>query len=329
MKHITIGFSIHRPEIIPPTADLMRRHEVIFMEEPSTPGFRRMLQDTLSIDDYLLPIDAEYPEFSRRICRLLRELYQKGKKIIQIEPFLENLLDIHDFFSQGHSPGELKPESIQYQVYLAERKATKALVDYYETVMSAPFEVTVKAIIGFARYDAARFRLRDNLRARALARHIKKYTSVFIEAGTIHYLLWQMLRQRLPKQDQVKPVFITHKALRALGKKGHLYGPGDRLTLTYIFHPNIKSTPQQELLAARSLIYTKLIEKEELSADCKTFPHIRNELACIRTANLLNWSDCDRLFALIRRVKTANARQIVDDYLIRFKKIPRKELNAF
>jgi hypothetical protein len=62
MKHITIGFSIHRPEIIPLTADLMRRHEVIFLEEPPAPGFRRMLQGALSIEDYLLPVDVEYPE---------------------------------------------------------------------------------------------------------------------------------------------------------------------------------------------------------------------------------------------------------------------------
>jgi hypothetical protein len=329
MKHITIGFSIHRPEIIPITADLMQSHEVIFLEEPPTPGFRRMLQGDLSIEDYLLPADVEYPEFSRRMCRLLREIHQIGKKIIQVEPFLQHLLAIHTFFSQGHGPGELKPESVQHQVYLAERDATKTLTDYYETVMSASLETAVKAICRFARCDAARFRLRDALRAQALAALLKKYTSAFIEAGTIHYSLFHLLRQSLPQQFQVKPIFIPHKALKILGQKGHLYGPGDQLTLRYIFNPKIRVRRQEELLAARSIMYTKLIEKEEWSVDLKTFPHVRNELACIRTVKLLNLRDCGRLFPLIRRLKTENARQLVDDYLTRLKKIPRHELNPF
>ncbi|MEJ2221159.1 MAG: hypothetical protein P8X80_10110, partial [Desulfobacterales bacterium] len=95
MKPITIGFSIHRSEVIDITADLMHCHDVIFLEEPPASGLQEMLQGALSIDDYLLPAEVEYPEFSRRMCLLLRELYQDGKKIIQVEPFLEHLLAIH------------------------------------------------------------------------------------------------------------------------------------------------------------------------------------------------------------------------------------------
>ena len=54
MKPITIGFSIHRAEIIDITADLMHRHDVIFLEEPPANGLQEMLQGDLSIDDYLL-----------------------------------------------------------------------------------------------------------------------------------------------------------------------------------------------------------------------------------------------------------------------------------
>ncbi|MEJ2220725.1 MAG: hypothetical protein P8X80_07910 [Desulfobacterales bacterium] len=53
MKPITIGFSIHRSEAIDLTADLMYRHDVIFLEEPPANGLPEMLQGTLSIDDYL------------------------------------------------------------------------------------------------------------------------------------------------------------------------------------------------------------------------------------------------------------------------------------
>jgi hypothetical protein len=324
MKPITIGFSIHRSEVIDITADLMHCHDVIFLEEPPASGLQEMLQGALSIDDYLLPAEVEYPEFSRRMCRLLRELYQDGKKIIQVEPFLEHLLAIHTFFSQGHRPKELRPDSVHHQVYRAERDATKALLDYYQIVMNGSFKAAIQAIIRFARYDAARFRLRDGLRAQALTAELNKGSSVFIEAGVIHLALYHLLKKRLPQSLQLKPLFLARKALKILGVKGHLFGPGDQLTLTYIFHPKTHGTFREELLAARSLIYSKLIEKEEVSAGLETFPHIRSELACIRTVKFLTLTDCNRLFPLIRRIKTEHARQLVDDYLVRIKKLPRQ-----
>ena len=324
MKPITIGFSIHRSEIIDITADLMHRHDVIYLEEPPANGLQEMLQGDLSIDDYLLPTEVEYPEFSRHMCLLLRDLYQKGKKIIQVEPFLEHLLTIHTFFSQGHRPKELQPDSVHHRVYQAERDATKALLDYYQIVMNGSFKAAIQAIIRFARFDAARFQLRDSLRAKALATALNKGSSAFIETGVIHLALYHLLKKRLPESLQLKPVFLARKTLKILGVKGHLFGPGDQLTLTYIFHPKTHGTFREELLAAQSLIYSKLIEKEEMSADLETFPHIRNELACIDTVKLLTLEDCDRLFPLIRRVKTEHARQLIDDYLVRIKKLPRK-----
>jgi hypothetical protein len=207
-------------------------------------------------------------------------------------------------------------------VYQAERDATRALLDYYEIVMKGRFKAAIQAIIRFARFDAARFRLRDSLRARALAAQFDKGSSAFIEAGAIHLGLYHLLRKKLPEAVQLKPVFLARKVLKTLGVKGPLFGPGDRLTLTYIFHPQTHGTFREELLAARSLIYSKLIEKEEVSADVETFPHIRNELTCIRTVNLLTLDDCDRLFSLIRRVKSEHARQLVDDYLVRIKMLP-------
>ncbi len=324
MKPITIGFSIHRSEVIDITADLMHHHDVIFLEEPPANGLQEMLQGDLSIDDYLLPAEVEYPEFSHRMCLLLRDLYQKGKKIIQVEPFLEHLLAIHTFFSQGHRPKDLQPDSVHHRVYQAERDATKALLDYYQIVMNGSFKAAIEAIIRFARFDAARFRLRDSLRAQALAAELNKGSSAFIEAGVIHLALYHLLKKSLLESLQLKPVFLARKALKILGVKGHLFGPGDQLTLSYIFYPKTHGTFKEELLAARSLIYSKLIEKEEISVDLETYPHIRNELACIGTVKLLSLEDCDRLFPLIRRVETKYARQLIDDYLVRIKKLPRQ-----
>jgi hypothetical protein len=55
--------------------------------------------------------------------------------------------------------------------------------------MNGSFETSIEAIKHFARLDAARFHLRDSLRAQALVPLIKEYPAAFIEAGVIHYPL--------------------------------------------------------------------------------------------------------------------------------------------
>lgn len=328
MKRVTIGFSIHRPDIIGMTADWMQGHEVIFLEEPPQSGFQQMLARELSIEEYLLPVEVEYPVFSRHMCRLLRKLHAQGKKILQVEPFLQHLLSVHEFFAKGHCPEELTVDSPEEQVYAAERDATKALLDYYQIVMDGTFEETIESTLRFARADAARFRLRDALRTRALADAIPQYESAFIEAGSIHYGLYLNLKKGLPKQVNIKPVFIAHKAMQTIGERGHLFGPGDQLTLRYILYANSKNTQDDALLAARSLVYSKLVEKEELTADLETFPHIRNELACIQIVKRLTLGDCKRLFPLIRHAKSDQVRHMVEDYLARFKKRLPPEING-
>jgi len=315
MQKITLGLSVHRPEMVPYMADWMRRHDAIFLEEPPAAGFAQMLTGELAVNDYLRELDVEYPAFSRNLCYLLQELKAEGMKIFQIEPFLEILLNIHEYFAEGHRPEELNKSSVQYPVYLAERNATGALLAYYQIVMSGSFEASIEAIKQFARLDAARFRLRDSLRAQALAPLIKEYPSTFIEAGLIHYPLWRLLRRRVPPYHRVQLIFIADAALHTLGKKGHLFGPGDLLTLMYIFHPTVAQPKREALLAARSLIYSKLVAKEESTEDLNSLPHLRDELACIQIARRLSTDDCRHLFPLIRSATSAAARQIVAEYL--------------
>ena len=282
MPQVTLGLSLHRPEMIPLISNWMLGHEAIFLEEPPDPDFEQMLSGSLSVNDYLSLLDVEYPSFSQQMCKLLQELTAKGKHIFQVEPFWEILLGIHEFFAEGHHPRELQKNSIQYPVYLAERNATRALLAYYQTVMAGSFDDTIRAIIGFARMDAARFGLRDTLRAQEIASMVRKYSSSYVEAGMMHYPLWRLLRQQLQEKEQVKVVFLADEVLKSSGPKGHLYGPGDQLTLRYIFHPAILNTRREELLAARSIIYSKIIEKEELTDDLSTFPICAMNLIAFR-----------------------------------------------
>jgi hypothetical protein len=153
-----------------------------------------MLAGTLAVDDYLRPLDVEYPAFSRDMCHLLRELRAKGKKIFQVK-------------------------------------------------------------------------------------------------------------------------HLADEALKTMGDKGHLYGPGDQLTLLYVFHPNLAETRREAFLAARSIIFSKISEKEELTDDLDRFPHLSDELACIRTTQQLGLDDYRRLFPLVRRAKSSDARQLVARHL--------------
>ena len=224
-------------------------------------------------------------------------------------------MGIHEFFAEGHWPAELNKNSVQYPVYLAERNATKALLDYYQTAMTGSFEITVGAVKQFARMDAARFRLRDSLRAQELKLKVGKYSSSYIEAGVIHYPLGRLLRKQMVQPEPVQVLQLADEALKTMGDKGHLYGPGDQLTLLYVFHPNLAATRRETLLAARSIIFSKISAKEEVTDELERFPHLRDELACIRMTRQLGLDDCRRLFPLVRRAKSSDARQLVARHL--------------
>jgi hypothetical protein len=194
---------------------------------------------------------------------------------------------------------------------LAEKKSTGALLQYYQTTASRSFDMTVDAVKRFARTDAERFRLRDALRAQALSALLEKFSSSFVEAGMMHYPLKRLMVRQAPRSMRIKSVFPANEIIHCLDQKGHLYGPGDQLTLLYIFHPEITATERETLLAARALIYSKIVIKEELNTDMAAYPHLRDELICIKATRGLSVNECRRLFAKIRGANTFDARQIV------------------
>ena len=312
---MTLGLSEHRPEMVPLIASSMQRHQAILLEEPFDVGFDRMLTGALGVEDYLRELDLEYPRFSREMCYLLRRLKAAGKEIIQVEPYLEILLEIHALFADGHGPGDLAKNSIQYPVYLAERNATRALLSFYNVSMRGSFEDTLQAVKRFARMDAARFRLRDSLRAQVLASLAPEFSSAYIEAGIIHYSLWSHLRRQVDASIKLELLFLAEEANDFASRRRYRFGPGDKLTLLYIFHPNYSETDREDLLAARALIYSKLIAKIELTEDLRSWPHLRDELKCIQITDRLSLKDCRNLYPQVRQGDTRQAPQIVEAYL--------------
>jgi hypothetical protein len=314
----TLVLANHRPETIPAAQQLMARHDTVILEEPPDPRFLPMLTGQVPIDSYLETQDLEYPEFSRRMAGVLRERHRAGTRLYQIEPFINLLLGIHDRFADGDGPSDLPTGTAMQRVYLAEREATAALIDFYNVSTRGTLAASIEAVKRFARCDAQRFALRDRMRAAAMADVITANRSTYIEAGQIHFPLWHELKCQLPSGYPLRVHFLMAGAVQSMGYRGHLYGPGDLLTLHYRFHPQ-RRFQEEDLLAARALIYSKLIAKHEMIEAGEPYPHTRDELEVGAVTACLSMVDCQRLYPPIRRASTTTAREMVQDYLRRKK----------
>lgn len=306
---LTIGFSSHRPETLPLAERVMAKHDHIVIEEPPTPEFSRMLADTLPVDDYVLTADYEFPAFAAAACRMLQRLKNDGKRIYPCEPFMTRLIRIHELFGDGRRPSELMHDDQLWPVYWAEREATRRLLTFYSAAADGDFDPMVEAACAFAAADAARFILRDRLRARSMGRLIADLKGkVYVEAGYLHLRLLRELRRQLPSTSSIRPLYLLGEIYRAAGHHSHLYNPGDLLTLMLIFDrpPTIE---RQHLLAARSLVYNQLSVKEEMAPDDDGYPDARDDLSVIQYVNRLSLDDCRRLYGRIVGMTPYSARQ--------------------
>lgn len=166
----TVLFTTHRPETLPLAEAAMAGASLAVLEEPPHPRFSDMLAGRVSDDEYLMAADYEYPAFARASLAMCRCLHAAGAALAQCDPFMEELFAIHEFFIAGGAPGDIAPETLRGKVYAAERKWSAALLDFYRAAGEEDFARVVEAVKSFARADAARGRLRDALRARALAK---------------------------------------------------------------------------------------------------------------------------------------------------------------
>lgn len=327
-SEITVAFSSHRLETIPRAAALMGNQDLIILEEPSTTGFWDMLNGEISISDYFLEAEPAFPEFSSRTYEVLRGLHNRGVSILQMEPYLEELVHIHDFFGRGGKPQQLKKDTLRLEIYRMERCWTGALVNFYTKAGSrSPFHEIVASVHHFARADATRGRFRDELRVKAILAVIPSGAKSYVEAGYIHLWLLRKLRQGIGALNldyQVKPIWLTEPFTRELIGRRQILGPGDHLTLLYTLRPEKPVTNRSNLLAARSLIYVKLLKKEEISSSTSTegasegatermpTPHILDEYRCLRLVERLSYSDCEALYPKVRELEPSAARKVVE-----------------
>ena len=304
---ITVAFGPHHLEAIPAMVTAMRTHETILLEEPPTPGFTDLLAGRLDIDDYLLETDPGFPRFARALCRELQHLHADGHRLLQVEPFLDGLAQIHERFADGATPAAILADEGLRDIYLAEKEATGALIAFYAASRTDDFPALIEAVCTFARRDAARIRLRDRLRARAIRDLAATAPSLYVEAGFIHFDLFRLLRSAATPGVRVEPLFLLQPEVDRLGVVRRNIGPGDVLTLHYVFHDRLPAA-RAGLLAARSLIAVQLVAREELAPEADApFPHCADDGLVNRLVDRLDLEQCRRLHARIRGQDRATA----------------------
>jgi hypothetical protein len=316
MPSCTVLYTSHRPETLPLAETAMAGASLVALEEPAHPQFADMLAGRVSDDDYLMAADYEFPAFARASLGLYRRLHAAGAALIQCDPFMEELFAIHEFFTSGGAPGDITPDSLRGLVYAAERDWSAALLGFYAAAGAEDFGEVVRSVQAFARADAARGRLRDALRARAVARLAADYPDMVVEAGYIHAALPGALRRALPRGWRLRLRWVLEPAVRPLIGKRQALGPGDVLTMLYTFRPRHES-PRADLLAARALIYIKILGKDEQEAAPGTYPHTADEAACAALAAKLGYADCAALYPRLRHLPKAHARTLAEAYLRR------------
>lgn len=310
---VTIAFTSHRVETIPFAKKLMERHDAIILEEAPTANFGLMLAKKMSITDYVREEGLEFPEFSRRYYRMLRTLSSRGKEIIQIEPYLERLIRIHELFSAGKEPRHVMADPSLRHVYQTEKNAARALFRYYQTSLKGSFPVLIESVREFAKQDAARFRMRDTMRARAIARAVQPGKTYYVESGGIHVFLVNALRKTARGRFAVLTENVMEPQIRHESGESAFLAPGDKLTVHYIFQKGA-DREFERLMAARSIVYIMLLEKRELlPSRTLRAPHIRDEIMANNLVSRLDIEACAALFEKIRHKNRTRVLEIVKE----------------
>ncbi|MEM3495549.1 MAG: hypothetical protein QXW31_07485 [Nitrososphaerota archaeon] len=291
---VKIAFLAHRIEFL----DLLEKEidecDSIILEEPSDLYLERFLNGDISVEEYVTYSDANFPRYMFHQAQLLKNLYMKGIKILQVEPYLEIIERIHMSIKVGKFK-EYTSDPEVGRVLRTEKEAVGKLIEFQEELMRGKFDHVVEKVIQFAIKDSERFKLRDYMRAAAISK-LEEDGRVLVEAGYLHVLLPVFLEKL---NIEVETVNLVEEACRIINQE-YCENPGDSLTKAFILNQTISGDAR--LLAAQSLVYTSLVSKDEkLPTPENLFPHLVEEINLAKKIRKMNYDECKREFQKLFR----------------------------
>ncbi len=260
-----IVFSSHRVENLPFIEREFQKADVIVLEEPKNDLFYDVLENKISVEEYVKNVNTQFPLYTSELVKMLRKF--SDREIYQIEPYLEEVEKLR-YTNTGDE-----------RVREMERKVNLAYIDYTESFIKSDFDEIVQKVIDFAKADAERFIMRDRMRAEAI-----DFDNAVVEAGLMHTKLAEFL--------DADTVLVPELIARELNTE-YLDPPGNVLTKAFIYGEDADFS----LLAARSLVFVTLVEKKEMLPDSvDRYPHFVHEQKLVRFVNRLDYERCRKIF---------------------------------
>ncbi|MEZ0344791.1 MAG: hypothetical protein ABWJ99_08350 [Caldimicrobium sp.] len=293
MKELIVGFSHHRLEVLPHLKTYLEKADLIILEEPASKNFESFLKGEKGFYEALKEEELGFPEYTKELWNYLKKLYQEGKEIFQIEPYLSGLKRIYEEITANEKK---EFDEVLQRIYDTENRCTGKLLEFYESTLKDDFETVINRVIDFSREDAKRFKLRDEMRAQAILENLPDTGKIYIEAGTSHLHLLKRLSKNLKGKGGLKVVFLLGEVCKKLTGKTWIYPPGELLTLKHILGHKMERF-EERLLSARALIFIKIIPKEELRPNPQNpYPHLHWELSANFMVEKLSFEDCKQLY---------------------------------
>lgn len=255
-----------RVENIPFLYSEFSKFGIVILEEPRNDLFYDVLNGKLEADVYAAKLNFQFPIFTKKLMEMLREL--KGRQILQIEPYLEEVERIRNFKEGDEKVREM------------ERKINSLHHEYSRALLKGKFDDIVEKFLNLSMAEAERIILRDEMRAEA----VMEYDDAVVQATPNHFKLLEIL--------DAEAVRVSKLIAEKLGVE-FVLNPGEKLMRAII----LGEENDLHLLAARSLIFSSLLERREMLPEFDgDYPHFLHEQKLSRFVERLDYEKCRNLF---------------------------------
>jgi hypothetical protein len=312
---IIVGHSRHWLETISEMKEYMEKCDLIMLEEPEDELFEEMLRKRISVEEYMRHLKEDcfaktpaFPKFSSALYKVMIELFERGIRIIQVDPYMSALDNIYSIIyrMEGNASTEeilrtIEEDPVLSEVYRIEKMRAAASIKFYSSFNN--FDAAVEAIKELSRAEAEMLKLRIRMRALEICQRILSNSArnIYVEAGDLHTPLSGELMKNLREtgiKACIKPVFHLSGAVSRItgGKLRYIFPPSHTIVLRRYW--GMKEDDYDDILAARSLIRIMFLERgvERMPSSREENPKMRSEIAIDRFVSSLDMEGCRKVF---------------------------------